>query len=225
MISGISQASLRTELLIDFNCYIDTEIGLIRLVQNKYLDSRVFNKKILSSGSRNILLSLIERKELNPLYVIANDNISKEDLDDYYKEFMETEYESILNYSYITEMENLINLFKTEPSIHVTFLCNSELEANLIRSLKTLSIKYNIIFRDDNNDKSKYSTYYFKYVNDDLLDYIFPFKNYYFSKYKLNFNDELDFERRDYIDVINKMGGEVRIMDLYNRLYLTRGEE
>ena len=225
MISSISQASLKTELLMDFNCYIDTEIGLIRLIQNKYLDSRVFNKKILFSGSKYLLSALIERKEFNPLYIIANDNISREDLDDYYKEFMETEYESILNYSYITEVENFINLLKTEPAIHITFLCNSELEANLIKNLKSLNVKYNIIFKNDNNDKSNYSTYYFKYVTDDLLDYIFPFKNYYFSKYKLNFNDELDFEKRNYIDVINKMGGEVRIMDLYNRVYLVTGEE
>ena len=31
----------------------------------------------------------MERKEVNPLYLFANENISRKDLDDYYQQFME----------------------------------------------------------------------------------------------------------------------------------------
>ena len=69
MISQIARASLRSEILMDFDCYIDTEVGLIRLIQDKYLDDKVFNIELLQSGLRNIINMLINRKEYNPLYL------------------------------------------------------------------------------------------------------------------------------------------------------------
>lgn len=224
MFSQIAAASLRAELLIDFNCLIDTEIGLIQLIRDNYLDPDVFNVKLLKSSSFKLLSLLINRKEYNPLYLIANDNISKQDLDDYYKEFVDTEYENILKKSYITEMERFISLSISEPSIHVTFLCKSPIEIEILKSINSLKrVKYSTIIAGE-KDTSIYTSYYFKYITDDLNNYIYKFKNYYFSSYKLNFDDEMKFIKREYIDKINSIGGEVYSMDLYIRKII-EGEE
>jgi hypothetical protein len=219
MLSQIAKASLRSEVLIDFDCYMDTELGLIRLIKNKYFDKSVFNEDKLNQDTRSIILSLIDRKEINPLYLFANDNISKDDLDDYYFQFMTEEYGNILKYSVTTEIKSLINLFSTENGIHITILCNDEREKIILENDETLN-DCKIILFNDNIDFSKYTVYYFKYITDRIFDFIFPYKTYYFSKYMINFNDEKDFIRKDIIDKIIYNKSEVEILDLYNKSYL-----
>ena len=219
MISQIANASLRSEILIDFNCYVDTEVGLIRLIQEKYLDEKVFNVDLLKSNLRVIIKMLIERKELNPLYLFSNDDISRDDLDDYYKEFMKTEYDNILSRSVTTEISHLVELFKSEPNIHVTFLCYNEKEKDLLEKEKSLKNR-KIILDSDNVDFSKFTQYYFKYISEDIEKYIFPYKTYYFSKYLINFNDDLNIKYPEIIDKIIYNRGEIEILDLYNKIYL-----
>lgn len=219
MISQIAKASLRSEILIDFNCYIDTEVGLIRLIQEKYLDEKVFNTDLLRLNLRVIIKMLMERKEVNPLYLFANEDISRKDLDDYYQQFMGEEYDSILSRSVTTEIKHLVELFKSEPSIHVTFLCHNQKERNLL--IKDQSLKgRNFILDTDNIDFSMFTQYYFKYINNDIEKYIFPYKTYYFSKYLLNFTDDFNMNYSEIVDKIMYKRGEVEILDLYNKIYL-----
>ena len=222
MISQIARASLRSEILMDFNCYIDTEVGLIRLIQEKYLDEKVFNTDLLRLNLRVIIKMLIERKEANPLYLFANENISREDLDDYYKEFLETEYDSILSRSVTTEISHLIELFKTEPNIHITFLCHNQKERNILVKDKSLQGK-RFILETDNEDFSQYTQFYFKYITKDIDKYIFSYKTYYFSKYLLNFNDDYNLIHEELIDKIMYNRSEIEIIDLYNNIYLLEG--
>ena len=219
MISQIAKASLRSEILIDFNCYIDTEVGLIRLIQEKYLDEKVFNTDLLRLNLRVIIKMLMERKEVNPLYLFANEDISRKDLDDYYQQFMGEEYDSILSRSVTTEIKHLVELFKSEPSIHVTFLCHNQKERNLL--IKDQSLKgRNFILDTDNIDFSMFTQYYFKYINNDIEKYIFPYITYYFSKYLLNFTDDFNMNYSEIVDKIMYKRGEVEILDLYNKIYL-----
>ena len=219
MISQIARASLRSEILMDFDCYIDTEVGLIRLIQDKYLDDKVFNIELLQSGLRNIINMLINRKEYNPLYLFANENISKEDLDDYYKEFMDIEYDNILSRSVTTEISHLIDLFKSEPSIHVTFLCHNQKQRNILVKEEYLKGKNFILDTDDINF-SNFTQFFFKYISKDIDKYIFPYKTYYFSKYLLNFDDNFNINYPEIADKIMYNSGEIEILDLYNKIYL-----
>lgn len=219
MISQIARASLRSEILIDFDCYIDTEVGLIRLIQDKYLDDKVFNVELLQSGLRNIINMLINRKEKNPLYLFANKDISKEDLDDYYKEFMNIEYDRILSRSVTTEIGHLIELLKSEPSIHITFLCHNQKQRNILVKEEFLRGK-NFILDTDNVDFSQFTQFYFKYISEDIDKYIFPYKTYYFSKYLLNFDNEFNMNYPEIVDKIVYNRGEIEILDLYNKIYL-----
>lgn len=224
MISQIARASLRSEILIDFDCYVDTDIGLIRLIKERYLDVKVFNKDLLDSNMINIIKLLYNRKDRNPLYLFANEGVSKNDLDDYYKEFLEVEYDGILKYSVTTEIKSLINLFRTEPSIHVTFLCKNQKEKNLLVKDPSLQGYSFILENDQRVDFSKFYSFYFKYLDERIDKYIYPYKTYYFSKYKINFTDDFRLLDDNMVDKIMYNHGEIEIMDLYN-MELIEGDQ
>jgi hypothetical protein len=223
ILSQIAQASLRSEILIEFDCYIDTEFGLLQLIKNNFLDGNVFNiNKLVNQSAGELILSLIDRKEKNPLSVVANDTTSKEDLDDYYKEFMRDEYNNILKYSVTTEMKSLLELMKTEPSFHVTFLCKNEDEVNVLKNDSATSDCKFIIDNPD-NDYSKFTAYYFKYISKDISKFLFEYKNYYFSKYRINFDEDFNLYEPAIVDKIIALGGSIEILDLYNKSYLMGG--
>lgn len=222
MISQIAKASLRSEILIDFNCYVDTEFGLIQLIKNEYLDTDVFNIDKINQSYKKILLSLMDREEKNPLSVIANNNTSKNDLDDYYNEFMREEYDKILNLSVTTEMKSLLELMKTEPSIHVAFLCKNEAEVNILKEdSSTDNCKF--IIYEEGKDYSDYEAFFFKYITENISKFIYLYKNYYFSKYKVNFDDKFNLKESKLVDIIISKGGSIEILDLYNKSYLMGG--
>lgn len=216
LISDIARASLRSELLMDFDCYVDTDIGLIRLIKEKYLDERVFDRELINSNIIKIIKLLYNRKDKNPLYVFSKDGVSKEDLDDYYNEFIKEEYDEILARSVTTEIKSLINLFRTESGIHITFLCKNQEEIDLLKRDETLKNDKFVLKDSKNVDFSIYTAYYFKYLDEEINKYIYPYKTYYFSKYKINFNDDFSLVHKDIIDKIVYNRGEVEILDLYN---------
>jgi hypothetical protein len=219
LLSQIAKASLRSNILIDFNCYIDTEVGLIRLIQDKYRDDKVFNIDKLNAKFNQIILSLIDRKDINPLSIIANENISEEDLADYYREFFSDEYDEILKRSVSTELKSIVDLLKSETGINITFLCEKENEKYILLkdNLNDCEI---IIKNQDKVNYSNFTTFMFKYVTDDILNYIYPYKNYYFSTYMVNFDEQFNMIKPNIIDKIIYNGGSVEILDLYNRNYL-----
>ena len=223
ILSQIAQASLRSEILIEFDCYVDTEFGLLQLVKKNFLDKDVFNiNKLYNQSPRKLILSLIDREERNPLSVIANEGVSKKDLDDYYNEFMKDEYKNILNLSVTTEIKSLIELMKTEPGIHVTFLCKNEDEVNILKDdSSTDNCKF--IMEDPNNDYSKFTAFYFKYMDENVLRYLYKYKAYYFSKYRLNFDKEFNMVEPEIVNKIILRGGTIEILDLYNKSYLMGG--
>lgn len=224
MISQIAKASLRSEIVVDFGCYVDTEIGLIRLIRDKYRDEKVFDIDKLDASINQIILSLIDRQDINPLSVIANNNVNEKDLLDYYIQFFTEEYDEILKRSVSTELKSLFSLFKSETSINVTFLCESEDEERVIRSDKDLNNCKVVVSTRDKVNFSNYTAFMFKFITDDVQNYLYQYKNYYFSRYRLNFDDQYNIIRPDIIDKIIYNGGSVEIIDLYNKSYL-RGEE
>ena len=219
MISQIAQASLQTEILIDFECYVDTEVGLIRLINDKYRDGNVFNIDKLND-IRQIILSLIDRKDINPLSIISKDNVSEDDLLDYYIEFMTEEYDEILKRSVTTELKTLINLLKSEPSINVTFLCETEIEEELLRKDRDLDRCKILVKERDEINFSNYFTFIFKYITNYIDTLVLPYKTYYFSRYRVNFDEQFNLNYPDIVDKIIYTGGSIEIIDLYNKSYL-----
>ena len=132
------------------------------------------------------------------------------------------EYDNILDLSVTTEMKSLLELFKTEPSIHVTFLCKNQKEVDILKEDSSTD-RCKFIIHSDENDYSKFSAFYFKYITKDISKYLYDYKTYYFSTYKLNFDEKFDLIEPDIIDSILLSGGSIEILDLYNKSYLLGG--
>ena len=154
--------------------------------------------------------------------IIANDNVPKKDLDDYYNEFMAEEYNKILDLSVTTELKSLFDLIKNEPNIHVTFLCKNQKEVDILKEDSSTN-KYKFIIDTENDNYSGFSAFYFKYITKDISRYLYDYKTYYFSTYRLNFDENFNLKESDIVDSILLSRGSVEILDLYNKSYLMGG--
>ena len=202
--------------LIPFDCIVDTDVGLIQLVNDQYMDRSVFNAKMFDKSLGEMILDLYFRKVENPLYIYANPDIEHEVLDEYYKEFFESKYDLILERSPGTEMQNVIELFQsTGGDVFPTVLCKDDRTENFIKE----ALKVPTIRLEDINDKSmkNYSHVYFKYVTQ-----IEPFETFLVSKFVyntthgLNLNDENDgLKEYDFLDRVSKKNN-MHLLDLYN---------
>ena len=82
--------------LIDFDLVVNTELGLIRLVREKFQDERAFKLEILNRSDKEILSLLFSRKNPNPLSIISTEeNLS--DIDKLYNSFFESYKKEIIN--------------------------------------------------------------------------------------------------------------------------------
>lgn len=201
--------------LIHFDCIVDTDIGLIQLVNDQYMDRSVFNAEMFNKSLGEMILDLYFRKVENPLYMYANPNIDHDLLDQYYKEFFESKYDLILERSPGTELQNIINLFKTTSGdIIPTVLCENDVSEKFIK--EALSVD-TVQFKDiDEESIKKYTHVYLKYTTQ-----LEPFKTFlynkiiYISTHGINFNNDDEMVRYDYLDILLKKN-ILHILDLYN---------
>lgn len=84
--------------LIDFDLVVNTELGLIRLVREKFQDERAFNLEILNRSDKEILSLLFSRKNPNPLSIISTEE-NLPDIDKLYDSFFQTYKKEIINRS------------------------------------------------------------------------------------------------------------------------------
>ena len=75
-----------TNVVIDYDFIVNTEVGLIRFIRENFQDSRVFELNILNKSDREILSLLYSRKNYNPLSIISTEDNLK-DIDGLYKSF------------------------------------------------------------------------------------------------------------------------------------------
>ena len=92
--------------LIDFNFLVDTDIGLIRFIREKFQDNRVFKLDILNKSDRYILSLLYSRLNWNPLSIISTEE-NLPDIDELYKSFFDTYKKDIIHRSLTYKNINL----------------------------------------------------------------------------------------------------------------------
>ena len=109
----------KQHVLVVFNALYDLDIGLIELVRKEYASKDVFDYEKLYQPNLSLLEKLYKRKDLNPLYLIANDDISKEELDSFRDQFYDSKYEDICKYSVYTDVLNLVNIIRNSSSNNI----------------------------------------------------------------------------------------------------------
>lgn len=183
----------RSYPVFKFDQIIDTEIGLIKLIQDKYNDKNTFWWSLLEAPTKFKIGLLYDRKHPNPLTVIAKESDNIELLDDYYQQFMTEEYVYILKHSLATNIYSLIVEMKDIKGADPIIVCKNELEANYLRKINNAFKELNVIVTENfgSTIKDDSDIIYLKDIRESLpiLDKI-QYKNLYISSYRYNFIDD-----------------------------------
>lgn len=156
--------------LFDFQAICDTDIGLYRLIKREYYDRNIFKNELFDSNDLDFIRTvLLLREHLNPLTEFCKKDImSNEELDDLYKQFLDEEYDKILELSYPSAIMSIAAMSNTVNKIvNVTILCKTEKEKEWVNlyddRLKCIISDYNEF------SLKKYDTIYIKDLYSLLL--------------------------------------------------------
>lgn len=201
--------------LISFHTLVDSDVGLIRLIQKEYLDPSVFDVSFFDRPLDDIVMDLYNRNTANPLCLFSKEN--REVLDDYHTQFFKNRGKAILELSIITNVMDMISYFNSSNEIKATILYYSDLQKDILDSIPEL----------DNNDKVcidpinvlQYPQYFFKYIQEaDFFASDVTGKTFYISTFGPNLNEERnDIRDCETISKISENNNALSIFNLYSK--------
>ena len=148
--------------VIDFDFIVNTDLGLIRLIREKYQDDRAFKLDILNKSDREILSLLYSCTNPNPLYIISTEK-NIQDIDKLYSSFIKDYKKEILLRS-TAEYNTVIFIqmaLKSEANlgVNLSFYCKDSDEIN---ELESHFGKLKILTQNDRSSIPSRDSYYVK---------------------------------------------------------------
>ena len=177
-------------LLMPFDCFIDTDLGLMKLLKEKYNNPEMVYDGILREREWYIIYLLLGRVDENPLSIILKENYqpNRNGLRD---QFIEKEYDAILGLSKPNKIFELISMMYASDAVDIDILCRDSREQEYLTKLfKGRKINSFIAQHLNKVDIRKYDTIFVKDYKDILKYKGLVQKNIYVLDYK--FNTELD---------------------------------
>ena len=176
--------------LVPFDVLIDTDMGLLKLIEFEYHNEDFFLPGILNTSETNQKYFLVTR--ISPNVISSLLTIEDEELaEDLYNQFIDKEYDEILKLSCNTSICDLTLTHRKNMNqvIRVTVMCKDEREKKLVED-RRISVFRTIISDPESIDINNYGTMFVKDV-DDLDRYrIIEGKTIYVPNYGFNvFND------------------------------------
>ena len=223
--------------LVDFNMIFDLDYSIILIIYKYYFDTNIFSKSFFSKceSIRDLVKLCINRTDVNPLYMIANDNIEKETLDDLYNQFL-TDSKALKEIDeniMITKFYHLIKMYKLSGDIETTILYHNDFQKQLLDQYPVTK-KTNKV-HIDNLDCTKYNQFYIKYgCETDKYNITNPLKkisegaeedtiyiaNYPFNKIETrteeNLFEILSASINEYTDRLSDRGNLIRFISTYD---------
>lgn len=207
-------------VLISFDMIFDTDLALLTLIREKYLDPEEFNFDLITQPPSVLKYLLRYRDDVNPLTEFV---MNPQDAEGYYYKFLEEKYDEILDYTEETSIFNLIVKFISSKGMVVTtILYHDEREEKLIEKLYKYG-RVNKLLVDDwkkDIDLNMYDTIYLKDYQKALLFDITKFsgKNVYISSNIYNMTLTPDNTIIPNVDISSLCMdyNQVSIIDLYS---------
>ena len=222
---------MNTNVLVDFDTIIDTDFGLLKLLQEEYNNRKFISNKFLLMKDIILIHLLVNREDINPLYLAING--MQFDLDVLYNQFMDIEYRKILQNSIETNICDFINVLITNDN-SISIYCKNLLEQQLIEKkfngkVKTnkctfINREINTIVTDDVStiDISDYGSIIIKDFSKILNFKNLRLKDIYVANYKFNITDDVPLKD---ISMIISGINNIKLIDVYNtdRFVVPRG--
>lgn len=182
-------------VLIPFNLLVDTDMGLLKLIEYEYHNDEYFWPGMIDCDDTLKQFSLLSRTDPNPLSVVMKSE-DPELQKDLYNQFMEKEYSSILKLSSNTSLCAISSILRTsiDKSVRVTVLCKSQEEADLIEK-RRIPVENNILGEPETISLDKYNVLFLKDVEDIRRYKNVDGKEIYIANYGFNMVIEPDEEQ------------------------------
>ena len=154
------------KILLPFETVIDIDIGLWNIIKYQYNNHAFFLERLINTSEANQKYFMMVRDNRNPLLTLLTEP-SEELADDFYSQFMEQEYDNILELSPNTDICKMLDSMKRDKSsiIRATILCKDEKQKHII---ETRNIQHDSIIISDYNRVSlkDYGTIFVKDIKD-----------------------------------------------------------
>ena len=149
--------SQKTKILTEFDTVIDLDLGLMKLVQEKYNNPKYIDQRIMHLSLHDVKQELLNRTHECPLSICIKDIETAKSL---YMDFIDTKYDEILENHSKTGVFKLMKTYDNADNMEVTILCSSQKEADIVhyysKTMKTLVKKH------DQVDIKNYGVYFLK---------------------------------------------------------------
>lgn len=154
------------DVLVPFDLMIDTDMGLLKLIEFDYHNNNFFLEGILNTTDINQKFTMLSRKSENPIEDLLTVN-DKELADDLYKQFIEKEYDQILALSCDTAICDLLGILKktNNQTIRITILCKYQKEVDLLNKRKIPYFR-TLISEPEDVNTTKYGVIFVKKLSD-----------------------------------------------------------
>ena len=172
-------------VLIEFDATVDTDIGVIKVLKEKYGNPKFVREEVLSIDSDEALIEmLLYRSQPNPLTVCLKDDYLDQ-ADSLYNQIIENEYDKILEYSNYTAIAKIVSMFIKAPnnSIKCTVVCKNEKQKHFI---KRYDEDIEVIIGDYDKDLAPYTSIFIKHYIGILNYKNVEGKNIYVSRIVCN---------------------------------------
>lgn len=183
----ISKFNSSNTVLIPYNCIVDEDSGLLRVIRDYYSNDTVFDLEKFDTDEK-IEDLILNKKYVNPLDLVIRPEYTKKSLD-FYNQFIEEEYENILKNSFMTTLFKFVLSVKQSQIGRVIFLANNEREKQSIE----------LLFGSDNNiligkideiNLDDIDTIFIKRISDIRNFNNINGKNLYILDYNFNFETD-----------------------------------
>ena len=198
-------------ILFTSNILLDTDIGVYRLVREKYDNPKYFKLNILDVIIERYKEVIPRRDTINPLSFIIKDEY-KNSIDNLYNEMMSKDYSRILELSEFTNVEDVLGLFLTRKELDIKIVCKNLEEKQIF---KNRNKKYNIVVFEnyEDIDVEPYDAIYTKYYKDYSKFNKIVAKTLYFANAKYNFTNKNIIDPEIYINLDGP--NEFKAINLY----------
>lgn len=152
--------------LVPFDVIVDTDMGLLKLIEYDYHNEDFFLKGILNTSETNQKYFLVSRNMINVVEALLTVE-DKELAEDLYTQFIEKEYDQILKLSCNTAICDLTLLLRSNMNqvVRMTIMCTNEKERDLMQKRKISCFK-TIVSTPEKINIDEYGTIFVKNIYD-----------------------------------------------------------
>ena len=198
-----------------FHSIIDEDVSLLSYIIMNYYDESIFDfSNIMDISFPEVIHMIYYRTEENPLKLFAKEGVDDQFLDDCYVEFLKDKEGDILENGIITEIPNLIKMFKNTAGISPSVFYYNDIQLETLNKIEELEGIPKIEYKEVSNDT--HSQIYIRDNHECTKFFKLKYKTFYMATTRLNLNVLNDMGNQPHIIELAKNNNRISLYDMYS---------